>query len=186
MVTDKIKNCRKCELYINQSPLLDIKRDCQVFWVGLSAKKITSDSEIPLSPNTNTGMIIQKIEQMCPEIITYKTNLVKCLPLTDQQKLRYPNKKEIDCCFENLVNEIHTMSPRIVFLLGEKVYSSVGRHFNIQFDKWDKLEYHYKEHDGTYFVPIHHPSYIYLYRRKEIDNYVKSIVNLINDLVGKE
>ena len=53
---------------------------------------------------------------------TYKTNLVKCLPLTEQQKLRYPSKKEMDKCFDNLVSEINAMSPKIVFLLGEKVF----------------------------------------------------------------
>lgn len=57
---------------------------------------------------------------MCNEVSTYKTNLVKCLPLTEQQKLRYPSKKEMDKCFDNLVSEINAMSPKIVFLLGEK------------------------------------------------------------------
>ncbi|MBE5704597.1 uracil-DNA glycosylase family protein [Blautia luti] len=65
-------------------------------------------------------MLIQKIEELCGEVITYKTNLVKCLPLTEEQKLRYPNRKEIDSCFEHLVGEIQAMSPKIVFLLGEK------------------------------------------------------------------
>lgn len=112
-------------------------------------------------------MLIQKIEEMCEEVITYKTNLVKCLPLTEQQKLRYPNKKEIDCCFEHLLSEINAMSPKIVFLLGEKVYSSVGKHLKIEFEKWDDFDYHYKEFEGTYYVPIHHPSYIYVYKRKK-------------------
>lgn len=182
-MVEQIRMCQKCGLCINQKPLLDSEKDCQVFWVGLSAKQIVSNSEIPLSPETNTGMLIQKIEEMCDNIVTYKTNLVKCLPLTEHQKLRYPNKKEIDCCFENLINEIHTMSPRIVFLLGEKVYSSVGRHFNIQFEKWDEFDYHYKEHDGIYFVPIHHPSYIYIYKRKKIDQYMRGIEKIINILL---
>ena len=182
-MVEQIRKCQKCGLCFNQKPLLDSEKECHVFWVGLSAKKMISDIEIPLSPETNTGMLIQKIEQMCADIITYKTNLVKCLPLTEQQKLRYPNKKEIDCCFENLINEIHTMSPRIVFLLGEKVYSSVSRHFKIQFDKWDEFDYGYKEYNGTYFVPIHHPSYIYVYRRKSMNNYIKSVEKIIKRLL---
>lgn len=43
-------------------------------------KKIESDDEIPLSPETNTGMLIKKIEELCQDVTTYKTNLVKCLP----------------------------------------------------------------------------------------------------------
>ena len=77
---------------------------------------------------------------MCGEVITYKTNLVKCLPLTEEQKLRYPNRKEIDSCFEHLVGEIQVMSPKIVFLLGEKVYSSVGKHLKINFEKFTDEE----------------------------------------------
>ena len=126
---EQIKKCKKCGLCKNQSPLLDIQRECQVIWVGLSAKKIESDDEIPLSPETNTGMLIKKIEELCQDVTTYKTNLVKCLPLTEQQKLRYPNKNEIDCCFENLMGEIKSMDPKIVFLLGFLIFIHESGHF---------------------------------------------------------
>lgn len=180
---EQIRKCQKCGLCFNQKPLLDTEKDCQVFWVGLSAKKIEDEEEIPLSPETNTGMIIQKIEEMCEEIITYKTNLVKCLPLSEEQKLRYPNSKEIDSCFEHLVGEIRAMSPQIVFLLGEKVYSSVGKHLKINFEKWNEFEYHYKEYNGIYYVPVHHPSYIYVYKRKQIDQYMDGIRKIISSLI---
>lgn len=180
---EQIHKCQKCGLCFNQKPLLDKKKECQVFWVGLSAKKMVSDTEVPLSPETNTGMLIQRIEETCEEVITYKTNLVKCLPLTEQQKLRYPNRKEIDSCFEHLISEIHTLSPKIVFLLGEKVYSSVGRHLKIDFEKWDEFEYHYKEYKGTYYVPIHHPSYICVYKRKRMGEYIESVERIINQLL---
>ena len=180
---EQIRRCQKCGLCVNQKPLLDTEKECHVFWVGLSAKKMESDEEVPLSPETNTGMLIQKIEELCGEVITYKTNLVKCLPLTEEQKLRYPNRKEIDSCFEHLVGEIQVMSPKIVFLLGEKVYSSVGKHLKINFEKWDEFEYHYKKYEGTYYVPIHHPSYIYVYKRKRMDEYIEGVERIINQLL---
>lgn len=180
---EQIRKCQKCSLCFNQKPLLDVEKECQVFWVGLSAKKMLSDMELPLSPETNTGMVIHKIEQTCEGVIAYKTNLVKCLPLTEQQKLRYPNRKEINCCYEHLLNEIHTMSPKIVFLLGEKVYSSVAKKMKIEFEKWNDFEYHYKELDGIYYVPIHHPSYIYVYKRKRLQDYIDSIEKIINQLL---
>lgn len=180
---EQIRKCQKCGLCFNQKPLLDTEKECQIFWVGLSAKKTVSDVEIPLSPETNTGMLIQKIEKMCKNINTYKTNLVKCLPLTEQQKLRYPNKREIDSCFENLLSEIYNMSPKIVFLLGEKVYSSVGKHLKIEFEKWDDFQYHYTEFKGTYYVPIHHPSYIYVYQRKRMNEYIEGVEKIINQLL---
>ena len=179
----EIRQCKKCGLCCNQQPLLDEMKTCEIFWVGLSAKKINSDEEIPLSPSTNTGMLIQMVEEMLDNVETYKTNLVKCVPLDDNLKLRYPNKREIDDCFDHLQSEIRELSPKIVFLLGEKVYSSVSRHFDIKFDKWNGFDYDYKEFEGTYYVPIHHPSYIYVYQRKNIKRYIQSIENIINTLI---
>ena len=180
---EQIYKCQKCSLCFNQKPLLDLEKDCQVFWVGLSAKKIKSHQETPLSSETNTGMLIHKIEKLCENVSFYKTNLVKCLPLTEQKKLRYPNRKEINCCFEHLVSEINTMSPKIVFLLGEKVYSSVAENLKIEFEKWDEFEYRYKEYNGIYYVPIHHPSYIYVYKRKYMEAYIKSVEKIIKKLL---
>lgn len=182
---EQIRKCQKCGLCFNQKPLLDKEKNSQVFWVGLSAKKMSSANEIPLSPETNTGKIIQKIEGICNGISTYKTNLVKCLPLTEQQKLRYPNMREIDCCFEHLISEIHEMSPKIVFLLGEKVYSSVGKHLKIEFEKWDGFKYRYREYKGVYYIPIHHPSYIYVYKRRHVEEYIESVAKIINYLSKK-
>ena len=180
---EQIKDCRKCGLCKNQCPLLDQKRECQVVWVGLSAKKVESDHVIPLSPETNSGMLIKRVEELCSNVTTYKTNLVKCLPLNERQKLRYPNNKEIDCCFANLKNEIEELKPRIVFLLGEKVYSSVGRHLDICFEKWNGFEFYYKKYRETYFVPIQHPSYIYVYKRRQMDDYVRGIEKMIEQLM---
>ena len=92
-------------------------------------------------------------------------------------------KKEMDICFDNLVSEINAMSPKIVFLLGEKVYSSVARHLHLDFEKWNDFEYHYTECNGTYYVPIHHPSYICVYKRKQMDDYIAAVEKMINELL---
>lgn len=179
----QIQKCQKCGLYLNQKPLLDTEKECQVFWVGLSAKKVLSDTEGPLSPETNTGALIKQIEDGCEEISTYKTNLVKCLPLTEQHKLRYPNQKEISCCITHLISEINAMSPKIVFLLGEKVYFAVGKYFGIKFEKWDEFNFSHIKIGDTYYVPIQHPSYICIYKRKQINEYVNSVRKIIEYLL---
>lgn len=179
----EIMTCERCNLCKNQKPLLDTKKECQIVWVGLSAKKKTSSEEIPLSPSTKSGALIEEIESVLTWQKTYKTNLVKCLPLDDAKKLRYPNKSEITECIGNLNLEIESLSPKIVFLLGEKVYSSVGRFMGITFNKWKEFNYEYQYVNGTYFIPIHHPSYISVYKRKEIDTYTSSIQSLIRKLL---
>lgn len=180
---EAIKKCNKCGLCKHQAPLMDDTKACQVFWVGLSAKKVTVESEKPLSPTTNSGKLICSVEERCSGVLTYKTNLVKCAPLDEQMKLRYPNKKEIDICFPNLKREINDLKPQIVFLLGDKVTKAISRHLGIVFESWNGFSYKYIEHDGIYYIPVHHPSYIHVYKRKQIEDYVLGIENLIAELI---
>ena len=78
----KISKCKKCKLYFNQKPLLDIEKKSEIMWVGLSAKKVASNVEGPLSTKTSSGKILREIETgLKNKFKTYKTNLVKCLPL---------------------------------------------------------------------------------------------------------
>lgn len=180
---NSIMKCKKCGLCQHQSPLLDYTRVCQVFWVGLSAKKVKSEDERPLSPSTNSGSILCSVEEHCKDVSMYRTNLVKCLPLDDLGKLRYPNKREIDLCLPNLNSEIEELSPQIIFLLGGKVTDAIGRYYSLSFEKWNEFEYKVTKHNNTYFVPVHHPSYIYVYRRKRIDEYVSGLEKMIQQLV---
>lgn len=186
MIIDCIKNCNKCELHNNQPPLLDNNLEADILWVGLSTKKKMTNDEIPLSPDTKSGALIKQVEDALGEISTYKTNIVKCLPLDANQKLRYPNRKEIDACFENLITEINQLQPKIVFLLGQKVYSSVERNLGISFSKWEDYDYMYQEKDGVYYVPIQHPSYIAVYKRKYINDYISGICKVVREIYEKE
>ena len=45
------------------------------------------------------------------------------------------------------------------------------------------VDNHYGEKEGTYYVPIHHPSYIYVYKRKRMDEYIEGIERIINQLL---
>lgn len=179
----QILTCDKCGLCKNQKPLLDTQTGCEIFWVGLSAKKITHQEEIPLSPTTRSGALIHEIEESLSCKRTYKTNLVKCVPLDTRKKLRYPNKDEIAECIGNLEIELESLSPKIVFLLGEKVYSAVGKFLGIKFEKWENFDYQYRYINGTYYIPIHHPSYISVYKRKQAGEYTGSVQALIHQLL---
>lgn len=182
----KLKNnCESCTLAGNQ--IIKLKKDysVNVLWVGLSAKKVKQGCQFtPLSADTNTGRIIQTIELGLPGYTFFKTNLVKCAPLDENQKLRYPSKNEKQSCFGHLEDEINTLSPNIVFLLGMDVAKFVlgqkkislnclNSDYNYDFYRWNE----------TFFVPIHHPSFIHIYKRKQIDEYINKISNLITKLL---
>lgn len=183
-----ISACNNCKLHRNQSPLLDSKSRGGVFWVGLSAVKVSNvESEIPLSPHTKSGKLIEEIETPFSDLNFYKTNLVKCLPLKDG-KIRYPTKSEMFDCVSNFSLELHTLKPQLVFLLGQQVASFIARWANqcevVKFhNDFNYMSFYI---NNTLCVPVHHPSFVLIYRRKTVDEYVMQIRNFISSLNGGE
>ncbi len=138
-------------------------------WVGLSAKKVVDiTSSTPLENNTNSGKIIEQIEQKIPKYNFYKTNLLKCLPLDKNNKLRYPTINEMDKCISNLIYEIDIIKPKLIFLLGRKTYNYVYKYFKNNNLETNNINY------------IEHPSYIYVYKKRYIDEYISKIIEIIN------
>jgi len=180
---ESIKKCDKCDLCKHQKPLMDDVDVCRVFWVGLSAKITTYDGEKPLSPTTNSGSLLCEVENKCTDVPMYRTNLVKCAPLDESGKLRYPNRKEIDSCLPHLGFEINELNPQIIFLLGGKVIDAVSRYFSIDFEKYNEFNYSYQKYNNKYFIPVHHPSYIYVYKRRMIDDYIGGLEKMISYLL---
>lgn len=176
-----IIDCKNCELYKNQKPLLDKTKECDIMWVGLSAKKVDNvDTNIPLSINTNSGYIINKYEENINKYIKnknlkfYKTNLVKCLPLDKKGKSRYPNNNEMKKCIDNLIYEIEILKPKIIFLLGNKVYNFVSKYIESKNTSFKRINF-----KNIYY--LEHPSYIYIYKRKELEKYTEKVLNIIKN-----
>lgn len=179
------KQCKACKLYLNQFPLYDNKTNADIFWVGLSAVQIDDHNKknIPLSPTTKSGQLIYTVEESCSNDYTfYKTNLVKCLPL-NENKIRYPELMEMNKCYPNLLNELDELQPKLVFLLGKQVSDFVLKKNGFPANPLGN-DYLYKTYftGHHYLIPVHHPSYILVYKRKQIDKYVNGIVNIIKSL----
>lgn len=178
------KNCDACQLFKNQPPIVENhpRPNVDIMWVGLSAKKWQQ----PLSLSSRSGLLIAEAEdEYFPKLLTYKTNLVKCLPLDSAGKIRYPSKEEIRFCIENLDREIKFLvHPHIVFLLGNIVSSAVFQHLGEKSPKVEGYSYSWIKKDGVFYVPIQHPSYISTYKKKEASDYrygiYRAIVTLIN------
>ncbi|WP_339144666.1 uracil-DNA glycosylase family protein [Croceitalea sp. MTPC5] len=179
----KSSHCRSCGLYINQFPLSDNKKQADIFWVGLSAVQIDDNDEqkIPLSPSTKSGKLIHDVELASNMNISFfKTNLVKCLPL-NEKKIRYPERVEMNKCYPNLEIEIDTYKPKIVFLLGRLVAEFTLKKYGLKLGGLGS-DFSYKEYKvgETTFVPVHHPSYMLVYKRKHIDKYIAGIQEVIS------
>lgn len=159
-------------------------KNANVMWVGLSAKKATDvENYAPLHIDTNTGKLVAEIEAQCHHINFYKTNLVKFSPLDSKGKLRYPTYEECALCYPELQVEIQTVNPRVVLLLGSKTAKFVLGQFRLQMPK---LSYEYRscKYEERWYVPIHHPSYIMVYKRKEKDQYIHAVKTVIERLVA--
>lgn len=174
--------CKACGLYLNQLPALDYVKDAHIFWVGLSAVQFDdADEMLPLSPLTRSGALVSEIEAPLQEQYSfYKTNLVKCLPLNDATgKIRYPVEKEMDKCYPNFAYELEVLNPRIVFLLGKQVADFVLRKNGITtYQLPENFAYKAYKVNDTYFIPVHHPSYVLVYKRRFLDNYIKNLRKL--------
>ena len=181
----QIAKCAACGLHQCQRPLLDRFKHADVMWVGLSAKRVDpGTSFIPLAPETPTGNIIQAIEGQLLGVSFYKTNLVKCPPLDASGKLRYPNEKEMDVCFNNLEYEIKMIKPTIIVLLGLRVANfCFPRMFGHKAVLPDNYGYRPKQTNEASFIPVHHPSFINVYRKKQQTAYRNSISRMIESLL---
>lgn len=179
-IKNKIKSCNECQLCGNQSPLLDNREFANVFWVGLSAVKVDDvEDDTPLSEHTNSGKLIHTIEQSARPAKFYRTNLVKCLPLNGG-KIRYPSKSEMKKCSSNFNLEVEHGKPKLVFLLGKQVSDFVFDWLEIPAPQLSET-FSYTTHfyDGAYYIPVHHPSFILVYKRRRLDEYVANISKII-------
>lgn len=86
----------------------------------------------------------------------------------------------MDNCFENFRVELQSQSPKIVFLLGRLVSDFIFEKFDlVKVDLKNGFKYRVAEAEGIKFVAVHHPSYILVYKRKQIKKYISEIHKLI-------
>lgn len=102
--------------------------------VGLSAKNNVLSNTIPLDNSTKSGRIVLLMENVAARFNStiYRTNLVKCPPMGEDGKLRYPSSFEITDCFPNLLHEIEIIQPKLVVLFGKIVQSAFKNYFASQ------------------------------------------------------
>ena len=135
----------------------------KVVFVGLSDKK---DKE-PFDKTTNSGKIINEIIN-CLDCECFKLNLVPFAPLNKFGKLRYPTKEEIQKSLNQFKKTIKRLNPDCIVGLGIIVnneLNKIGEYQNI-------------------LICEKHPSYIYVYKKTYLEQYITNLVDKINKILG--
>lgn len=155
-----------------------------VYFIGLSAKPTCEH----LAPETRTGYIIEQIIHHLPSINTVKTNLVKTPPIDREGNLRYPNLREMMLGWNELQGEMNQTFPNLLVTLGQQVSSFLRSQMGVQPAKPQfPIDFSYESclsQSKFYILSVHHPSFIYVYRRRHIANYVENVVLSISSLAG--
>jgi uracil-DNA glycosylase len=155
-----------------------------VYFVGLSAKP---DCE-HLAPGTRTGSIIERIIVHLPFIRAVRTNLVKTPPIDHQGKLRYPNPVEMQSGWAELQEEMRRTSPSLLVTLGRQASFFLRSQVGVQPAKPElPSDFSYEScvsQAQFSILSIHHPSFVYVYRRRDIESYVDNVVASIRILVS--
>jgi len=153
-----------------------IDRKPLVYFVGLSAKPMCEH----LAPETRTGNIIEQIIHHLPSVIAVKTNLVKTPPIDQEGQLRYPNPNEMKLGWNELQNEMNQTSPNLLVTLGQQVSFFLRSQMGVQPAKpqfpADFSYESYPSQSKSYILSVHHPSFIFVYHRKDIEKYVENVV----------
>lgn len=171
----KILRCRRCPLYKNQRPAQNEIQKSDVMVIGISAQRNTPNKTFtPLDELSTTGKFIANLEKDFPNKTFYKTNLVKCAPISDQNKIRYPTNQESEKCFQHLEREIKAVNPKTIILLGRHVTTFLSKKFKLELKKYNSTRY-----KNMTIIPVDHPSYIMIYKRKQSEQYKNKIVNLL-------
>jgi uracil-DNA glycosylase len=83
----------------------------------------------------------------------YVTNIIKCRPPNN----RDPEINEIINCVEYLVQEITTIKPKIIVLLGNTALHTFYNNFSLQITKYNgKIDVI----NNRVIIPMYHPSYL--------------------------
>jgi DNA polymerase len=108
-----------------------------------------------------------------------RTNLVATAPLAENGKLRYPTASEMRDGLTGLISEIRSLRPTVVLLLGNKVAGVVLAHHRLEHQRFRGFDYRLYPAAPSIFVPIHHPSYIAVYKRRQTQEFAIGVRSAI-------
>ena len=132
----------------------------KILFVGLSNKPGAE----PFDSKTNSGKVLDKIISSLNHEC-FKRNLVNYAPLNECNKLRYPTKDEVIESLNDFVSYVEKLRPDLIISFGNITSTALRNIDNIK----------------NIILYEKHPSYIYVYKRRYLDEYIINIIQKVAD-----
>lgn len=118
---------------------------------------------------TKSGEIIEDIIKKLP-CECFKMNFVSFPPLKENGKLRYPTREELEDSVSSFKTSIEELQPNLIVVCGKMIFNFLKKKQLYQ--------------DKT--IMIYHPSYIWVYQRKNLECYKNDVVKQIVKMLDCE
>lgn len=166
-------HCRNCSLF--EMPLARIKGQ------GTGSSGIVFVSLLPYMEATESRVLLEKIitAMNLEPGNAYITSILKCMP----QSGFLPSDQDISCCINYLYNEISSLKPVVVILLGRLaagVFLGKGQSFEL-------IEGKFHDFQGTRFMPVYHTDDLLkdVSKKRNVWEAMKKVMALLSPLVHK-
>jgi len=152
-------------------------REVDTAFVGLSFK----EGMEALDSRTQSGALIDEIVCGLAGIECWRTNLVDDVLLDGAGRGRKPTTREVTESFHRFEARVRKRHPRVVVALGATAAKHVlWQMAGARFTGWaGSLQYEVVRSDGTAYIAAHHPSHIAVYRRRDRDDYIGALREVI-------
>jgi len=157
----------------------DIVRDTDamnVFWIGISAQRDEEGAPLPpLATVTPSGRIVDEIIHRCREHRHTKLNAVDKVLVDELGKLRNPTRKELEEGLRSITNTMQQSTSALFIFLGGLIRGHLStRVLNRAFQ-----EYVVYDLFETRTLFVQHPSYVRVYKYRNLEDYQSGVVRLI-------
>lgn len=134
----------------------------KIIFVGITNK----EGKEPFDSSTKSGaildVIIDQLDAQCE-----KMNYVSYAPKDQNGKLRYPTKEELNQAYSEFQANILKHNPDLLVVCGTMIFKELKQH----------------GFDSCNILKIYHPSYIWVYKRKQLDSYIRDVCKQIKEII---
>ena len=152
----RVENCRKCDIALGRKNIVNGVGNLngKVMIIGEAPGYYEDKHGVPFVGNS--GQLLDTMLNLIglTRKDVYITNVIKCRPPNN----RNPLAVEINNCLPHLIEEIKTIKPKIIILLGGIALNTYFRKSNLTVGKLKG--YIIPSHNDSFVMTMYHPSYV--------------------------